>query len=104
MNDLTKNILVFIVIIVVLLSVVQGLAAGQVSLLLVDATGGIAGLLGRASLGEPCLDSLLGGMAAESRGGMDEARRLYAQAELSAPLWNLPLAERLASEALARLR
>ncbi len=60
--------------------------------------------LDRASLAEPSLRSLLGGLMAESEGDVDEARRLYAQAELSARLWKLPLAEWLAGEALSRLR
>ena len=79
-------------------------AAGQLSPLLVDPAGDAADLLSRASLGEPCLRSLLAGLAAESRGDMEEARRLYRQAEFSAPLWNLPLAARLAGEGLERLR
>jgi hypothetical protein len=78
-------------------------AAAQLSPLLVDPTGA-ADLLSRASLGEPCLRSLLAGLVAESRGNIEEARRRYGQAEFSAPLWNLPLAARLAGEGLERLR
>ncbi len=78
-------------------------AAAQLSPLLVDPTVA-ADLLSRASLGEPCLRSLLEGWVAEGRGDIGEARRLYRQAELSAPLWNLPLAEWLAGEGIERLR
>ena len=79
-------------------------AAGRLAPLLVDPAGDATGLLSRASLGEPCLRSLLAGLVAESRGEIEEARRLYRQAEFSAPLWNLPLAEWLAGEGIERLR
>jgi hypothetical protein len=78
-------------------------AADRLSPLLVDSSSG-ADILDRASLGETCLRSLLMGLSAESRGDIEEAKRLYRQAEISAPLGNLPLAEMLARNGLERLR
>ena len=78
-------------------------AAERLPPLLVDVSVSEADL-DRASLGEPSLRSLLAGLMAESEGDAEEARRLYTQAELSARLWKLPLAEWLAAEALLRLR